>query len=58
MADSFPYTVTDPAGEVVLQAAEGCRYSRRVELSLLEGGVFHPPPRKENHEDRDPKGAE
>lgn len=39
MADSFPYTVTDPAGEVVLQAAEGCRYSRRVELSLLEAGI-------------------
>lgn len=38
MADSFPYIVTNPAGEVVLQAAEGCRYSRRVELSLLEAG--------------------
>ena len=38
MADSFPYIVTNPAGEVVLQAAEDCRYSRRVELALLEAG--------------------
>ena len=38
MADSFPYIVTNPAGEVVLQAAEGCRYSRRVELALLDAG--------------------
>lgn len=38
MADSFSYTVTNLDGEVVLQAAEGCRYSRRVELSLLEAG--------------------
>lgn len=30
--------MTSPAGEVVLQAAEGCRYSRRVELALLEAG--------------------
>lgn len=37
MAD-YPYTVTNPSGEIVLQAAESCRYSRRVELSLLEAG--------------------
>lgn len=27
MAD-YPYTVTNPSGEIVLQAAESCRYPR------------------------------
>lgn len=35
MAD-YPYTVTSPSGEIVLQAAESCRYPRLVELTLLE----------------------
>ena len=39
MAD-YPYTVTNPSGKIVLQAAEGCRYSRRVELALLEAGYI------------------
>lgn len=29
------YTVHNPVGELVLQAPESCRYSRRVELELL-----------------------
>lgn len=37
MADC-PYTVTNPSGEIVLQAAESCRYPRLVELALLEAG--------------------
>ena len=32
------YTVHNPAGELVLQAPESCRYSRRVELELLAAG--------------------
>ena len=32
------YTVTSPAGYVVLQAEAGCRYSRWVELALLDAG--------------------
>lgn len=34
----LPYTVRNPAGELVLQAAEICRYPRRVELDLLGAG--------------------
>ena len=34
----YPYTVTNPSGETVLQAAESCRYPRLVELALLEAG--------------------
>ena len=37
MAD-YPYRVTSPSGEIVLQAAESCRYPRLVELTLLEAG--------------------
>ena len=33
-----PYTVTNPTGEIVLQAPESCRYPRLVELALLEAG--------------------
>lgn len=32
------YEVYDPAGRCVLGAPECCRYSRRVELQLLEAG--------------------
>ncbi len=32
------YTVHNPAGELVLQAPESCRYSREVELELLAAG--------------------
>lgn len=39
MAD-YPYTVTNPSGEIVLQAAESCRYTRLVELALLEAGYI------------------
>ena len=39
MAD-YPYTVTNPSGEIVLQAAESCRYPRLVELALLEAGYI------------------
>lgn len=36
----YPYTVTSPSGETVLQAAESCRYPRLVELALLEAGYI------------------
>lgn len=36
----YPYTVTNPSGEIVLQAAESCRYPRLVELTLLEVGYI------------------
>ena len=39
MAD-YPYTVPNPSGEIVLQAAECCRYPRLVELALLEAGYI------------------
>lgn len=39
MAD-YPYTVTNPSGEIVLPAAESCRYPRLVELALLEAGYI------------------
>lgn len=32
------YTIRNPAGELVLQAPESCRYSRQVELELLAAG--------------------
>ena len=43
VSDAYPYTVTNPSGEIVLQAAESCRYPRLVELALLEAGytVLH-----------------
>lgn len=34
----YPYVVTNPAGQVVLQAAAGCRYPKQVELDMLENG--------------------
>ena len=34
----YPYIVFNPAGELVLQATESARYSRRVELDLLGAG--------------------
>lgn len=36
--ERFDYTIHNPAGELVLQAPEGCRYSRQVELELLAAG--------------------
>ena len=36
MIDDYPYTVTNPTGEIVLQAVES--YPRLVELALLEAG--------------------
>ena len=38
MADYYHYTVTNPSGELVLQATEDARYPRRIELDLLEAG--------------------
>lgn len=38
MADTKPYQVIDPSGNTVLQAAESCRYSKEVELGLLQHG--------------------
>lgn len=38
MTNDYPYTVTNSAGEIVLQAPESCRYPRLVELALLEAG--------------------
>lgn len=38
VTDSSHYTVTNPAGELVLQATEGVRYPRRIELDLLAAG--------------------
>lgn len=32
------YIVYAPEGHVVLQAAESCRYSKKVELDLLDAG--------------------
>lgn len=34
----YPYVVYNPAGRAVMEAPESCRYSRRVELSILEAG--------------------
>ena len=36
----YSYTVTNPSGETVLQAAESCRYPRLVELALLDAGYI------------------
>lgn len=32
------YAIHNPAGELVLQAPESCRYFRQVELDLLAAG--------------------
>ena len=32
------YEVADPSGRIVLTADASCRYSRNVELSVLEAG--------------------
>lgn len=34
----YSYVVFDPEGNAVMEAPESCRYSRRVELSILEAG--------------------
>ena len=36
--EKLDYTIRNPAGELVLQAPESCRYSRQVELALLVAG--------------------
>ncbi len=36
--EKFDYTVHNPAGELVLQTPEICRYSRQVEMELLAAG--------------------
>lgn len=38
MEDKYPYKVWDRFGTLVLQAAEDCRYSKLIELGLLEHG--------------------
>lgn len=35
---NLSYQVISPAGATVLQAAESCRYTRAMELTLLEAG--------------------
>lgn len=47
------YIVHNPAGELVLQAPESCRYSRQVEL-VLDGRIHHPAAWPENYK----KGAD
>lgn len=37
MAD-LPYQVFGPDGVCKMEAPEGCRYSRRIELDMLEAG--------------------
>ena len=34
----YPYVVFDPKGRTVLEAAESCRYPKRIELDLMEAG--------------------
>lgn len=34
----LPYQVYNSSGQLVLQAAERCRYTSRVELGLLDAG--------------------
>ena len=34
----LPYQVFGPSGQCLMQAAESCRYSPRIELSILEAG--------------------
>ena len=36
--DNLPYQIYDRYGELVLQAAEDCRYSKETELGLLDAG--------------------
>lgn len=36
--ERFDYTVHNPAGELVLQTPEICRYSRQVDMELLAAG--------------------
>ena len=34
----YAYQVIDPLGNLVLQAVESCRYSKQIELQLLDAG--------------------
>lgn len=36
--DKLEYQVYDPAGKLVLQSTESCRYSRTLEMSMLNAG--------------------
>ena len=36
--DEYPYKVINSAGVQVMEAAEACRYPKKVELDLLENG--------------------
>lgn len=36
--DALPYQVYSTAGQLVLQAAETCRYPRALEAALLDAG--------------------
>lgn len=36
----YPYTIHNPAGDMVLQAVESARYPRRIELDLLGAGYI------------------
>lgn len=38
MPDTMDYLVINPAGDIVLQATESCRYPRATELRLMEAG--------------------
>ena len=37
MAD-YPYQVFGPDGDGKMEASESCRYSRKIELDMLEAG--------------------
>ena len=34
----YPYQIINPAGQCVMHAPESCRYSKAIELDLLEVG--------------------
>lgn len=38
MIVNLPYAVINPTGQVVMAAAESCRYPRHLELSILDAG--------------------
>lgn len=34
----LPYQVFNPSGQCVMHAPESCRYSRRIELDMMDAG--------------------
>lgn len=36
--NEYSYIVRNPSGEIVLQALESCRYSRQLEVAMLDAG--------------------